>query len=64
MYSILSFRTAKYIVLNHKEKNVFEMKSDGSEHHAVNGGFNKLDTGANYRSEPRDISAPNFLLIQ
>lgn len=40
------------------------MKSDGSEGHIVNGGFNELETGANYRPEHRDISTPNFSLIQ
>lgn len=47
-----------------KQKNLLEINSDGSEGHIVNGGFNKLDTGANYRPEHKGISTHNFSLIQ
>lgn len=40
------------------------MKSDGSEGHIFKVAFNELETGANYRPEHRDISTPNFSLIQ
>lgn len=63
MYSILSFRTAKYFILNHK-KSLLEIKSDASEGHIANGGFKELETGVNYRPEHRGISTPNFSLIQ
>lgn len=45
------------------KKFLLETKSDGSEGHIVNGGFNELEAGANYRPGHRGIFTPNFPLI-
>lgn len=38
------------------------MKSEGSEGHIINGGFNELEAEAYYRPEHRSIFTPNFPL--